>query len=114
MSKLADLGNRLYRGEASYDFVGRRRVWYIISAVFLTLSIGTLAVSGLNLGISSYEGFVRQIIGWREYVMGMYWYLGPEYRDSNGLAADQSANCIQRFFSSLTATRQIRYIVADN
>ena len=51
MSKLADLGNRLYRGEASYDFVGRRRVWYIISAVFLTLSIGTLAVSGLNLGI---------------------------------------------------------------
>ncbi len=51
MLKLADLGNRLYRGEASYDFVGRRRVWYIVSALFLTLSIGTLAVSGLNLGI---------------------------------------------------------------
>lgn len=51
MSKLGDLGNRLYRGEASYDFVGRRRVWYIVSTVFLTLSIGTLAVAGLNLGI---------------------------------------------------------------
>ena len=31
--------------------MGRRRVWYIISAVFLTLSIGTLAITGLNLGI---------------------------------------------------------------
>ncbi|NBU31878.1 MAG: protein translocase subunit SecF [Actinobacteria bacterium] len=51
MSKLGDLGNRLYRGEVSYDFVGRRRVWYIVSAVFLTLSIGTLSVAGLNLGI---------------------------------------------------------------
>ncbi|MBU6347538.1 MAG: protein translocase subunit SecF [Actinomycetales bacterium] len=51
MSKLGDLGNRLYRGEVSYDFVGRRRVWYIVSAVFLTLSIGTLAIAGLNLGI---------------------------------------------------------------
>ncbi|MEI7442397.1 MAG: protein translocase subunit SecF [Actinomycetes bacterium] len=51
MSKLGDLGNRLYRGEASYDFVGRRRVWYIVSAAFLALSIGTLGVAGLNLGI---------------------------------------------------------------
>lgn len=51
MSRLGDLGNRLYRGEASYDFVGRRRVWYIVSATFLTLAIGTLAITGLNLGI---------------------------------------------------------------
>jgi len=51
MSKLGDLGNRLYRGEASYDFVGRRRVWYIVSGAFLALSIGTLGVTGLNLGI---------------------------------------------------------------
>ena len=51
MSRLGDLGNRLYRGEVSYDFVGRRRVWYIVSATFLTLAIGTLAITGLNLGI---------------------------------------------------------------
>ena len=51
MSRIGDLGNRLYRGEASYDFVGRRRVWYIVSATFLILSIGTLSIAGLNLGI---------------------------------------------------------------
>jgi deoxyribodipyrimidine photolyase-related protein len=37
--------------------------------------------------IASAEGFIRQIIGWREYVNGMYWFLGPEYRENNQLNA---------------------------
>ena len=37
--------------------------------------------------IESAEGFIRQIIGWREYVNGMYWFLGPEYRNNNQLKA---------------------------
>jgi deoxyribodipyrimidine photolyase-related protein len=37
--------------------------------------------------IASAEGFIRQIIGWREYVNGMYWYLGPDYRENNKLGA---------------------------
>jgi deoxyribodipyrimidine photolyase-related protein len=37
--------------------------------------------------IQSVEAFVRQIIGWREYINGMYWYLGEGYKDGNGLAA---------------------------
>jgi deoxyribodipyrimidine photolyase-related protein len=37
--------------------------------------------------IESAEAFVRQIIGWREYVNGMYWFLGPEYRNNNQLQA---------------------------
>ena len=37
--------------------------------------------------IESAEGFIRQIIGWREYVNGMYWFLGPDYRDNNQLNA---------------------------
>lgn len=39
--------------------------------------------------IESVEAFVRQIIGWREYINGMYWYLGEEYRNLNGLGADR-------------------------
>ncbi len=35
--------------------------------------------------INSAEGFVRQILGWREYVHGMYWLKMPEYRDENPL-----------------------------
>ena len=37
--------------------------------------------------IESAEGFIRQLIGWREYVNGMYWFLGPDYRNNNQLAA---------------------------
>ena len=35
--------------------------------------------------INSVEGFVRQLIGWREYIRGVYWHEGPDYRDRNFL-----------------------------
>jgi deoxyribodipyrimidine photolyase-related protein len=37
--------------------------------------------------ISSAEGFLRQVIGWREYVWGVYWRWMPGYRHSNELHA---------------------------
>jgi len=39
--------------------------------------------------IQSVEAIVRQIIGWREYINGMYWFLGEEYKNLNGLAAER-------------------------
>jgi deoxyribodipyrimidine photolyase-related protein len=48
------------------------------------------AMKAFNTGtvpIESAEGFIRQVIGWREYVNGMYWFLGPDYRDNNQLMA---------------------------
>lgn len=35
--------------------------------------------------ISQVEGFIRQIIGWREYMRGMYWMLMPNYKNINEL-----------------------------
>lgn len=37
--------------------------------------------------LASVEGFVRQIIGWREYVRGIYWQFMPEYLQRNALKA---------------------------
>ncbi|MBI1350738.1 MAG: protein translocase subunit SecF [Actinomycetales bacterium] len=51
MSRFRDIGHRLYAGEVSYDFVGRKNRWYIISAVILVVAIGALLIRGLNLGI---------------------------------------------------------------
>jgi deoxyribodipyrimidine photolyase-related protein len=40
-----------------------------------------------GLALQSVEAFIRQVIGWREYINGMYWFLGEDYRNLNGLGA---------------------------
>jgi deoxyribodipyrimidine photolyase-related protein len=37
--------------------------------------------------LNAVEGFIRQIIGWREYVRGIYWREGPDYGRRNALEA---------------------------
>jgi deoxyribodipyrimidine photolyase-related protein len=38
--------------------------------------------------LNSVEGFVRQILGWREYIGGVYWLKMPDYAGLNALAAE--------------------------
>jgi deoxyribodipyrimidine photolyase-related protein len=38
-----------------------------------------------DVPLPSVEGFVRQILGWREFIRGVYWYEGPGYGERNGL-----------------------------
>jgi preprotein translocase subunit SecF len=51
MSRLGTLGARLYRGDISYDFIIRRKFWYALSALLLVISVGSLLIRGLSLGI---------------------------------------------------------------
>ncbi len=37
--------------------------------------------------LAAVEGFIRQIIGWREYVRGVYWMTAPDYVNRNALGA---------------------------
>lgn len=42
-----------------------------------------------SISINQVEGFVRQILGWREYVRGIYWANMPEYASKNSLQANR-------------------------
>ena len=48
--------------------------------------------------IASVEGFVRQVIGWRDYVWHVYWHMGEGYRRENALAARER---IPQWFAEL-------------
>lgn len=51
MSRVGNFTGKLYRGDISFNIVGRKKLWYSISAVILLLAIGGLVFRGLNLGI---------------------------------------------------------------
>ena len=38
--------------------------------------------------LAAVEGFIRQILGWREYMWQLYWHFGPDYLERNHLGAD--------------------------
>ena len=37
--------------------------------------------------LAAVEGFIRQILGWREYMWHLYWHFGPDYTENNELSA---------------------------
>ncbi|MYV98918.1 protein translocase subunit SecF [Streptomyces sp. SID3343] len=61
MSRFGDLKNigvRLHHGDVSFDFVGRKKLWYSISALILVLAVGGLLGRGLHEGIEFKGGSV--------------------------------------------------------
>ena len=55
------LTHRLYTGDISYNFIGRRKIWYTISAIALLISIAALLIRGLDLGIEFRGGSDFQV-----------------------------------------------------
>ncbi len=51
MSRMTDFGNGLYTGAKSFDFVGKSKHWYVISAVIMVIAAMGLVVQGLNLSL---------------------------------------------------------------
>ena len=75
-----------------------------------------------DIPIASAEAFVRQIIGWREYVNGMYWHLGDSYRENNKLEAKRNLpllftdpsttkmNCLRRTVEDIQERSWVHHI----
>jgi deoxyribodipyrimidine photolyase-related protein len=86
----------------------------------LTAALG--AYKKGEVDIASAEGFIRQIIGWREYVNGMYWYLGADYKTGNHLNANRrllplftdpnktKMNCVKTTVADIKARAWVHHI----
>lgn len=67
--------------------------------------------------LNSVEGFIRQILGWREYIRGIYWHFMPKYKELNYFKANNKLpkfywdtetdmNCLKQ---CITETKQNAY-----
>lgn len=65
---------------------------YINAGLLYPLEVCRKAEAAFRAGdaaLNAAEGFIRQILGWREYVRGVYWRFMPGYLDRNELAANE-------------------------
>ena len=88
--------------------------WLAHSLLSVPLNLGLLdpvevaraAAARLASGarLASVEGFVRQVVGWRDYVWHLYWAQGEEYRERNALDAHEP---LPAWFASLDAGGEV-------
>ena len=63
MLNFAQVGNDLYTGKRSIDFIGRQKTWYAISGVLIVLALVGIFARGLNFGIEFSGGSEFRIQG---------------------------------------------------
>lgn len=62
--------------------------------------------------INSVEGYVRQVIGWREFINGVYWLRGPEYKELNSLGAMHPLP--EWFYTAETPMNCLHHVLRQN
>lgn len=94
--------------------------FYLNCGLLLPLECAKAAELAYHQGrapLNAVEGFIRQIIGWREYVRGLYWLKMPGYASENFLeakrhlpdfywTADTKMNCLRQ---CITETKENAY-----
>ena len=83
MTTKISFGDKLYRGEKSFNFVNNRKRWYSLSAILIIASIFALGAKGLELGI--------EFKGGSEFVLNQSGITVPEAR-----AAPRGVPCVRR------------------
>ena len=61
MGKMSRLGNELYNGRKSIDFIGHRALWYSITGLLVALAITAVIVKPLNFGVEFRGGTEQRI-----------------------------------------------------
>jgi len=110
---------------------GQPTLWHALLSPYLNLGLlGPLEVirrleqAGLERGspLASLEGVIRQILGWREYTHGLYWWFGPDYPRRNHFGADRplptwlehlggsGMACMDTVLAELAATGYVHHI----
>ena len=80
----AMLANEIYLFHSRLSF-------YLNAGLLLPLELCKMAEQAYLNGLAplnAVEGFIRQILGWREYVRGIYWLYMPAYAERNYFGAD--------------------------
>jgi deoxyribodipyrimidine photolyase-related protein len=82
------------------DALAEESPWMFHGLISMYLNIGILdplavcrqveaAYRKGDCTLAAAEGFIRQVLGWREYVRGIYWHAMPGYAERNTFAADR-------------------------
>ncbi len=110
--------------------VGERFLWHSILSPYLNAGLldpvdlcrrAEVEYRAGRAPLNSVEGYVRQIIGWREYMRGIYWREGPGYVDRNFLDAhrplpgwywtgDTDMRCLAEALGQTMATAHAHHI----
>jgi deoxyribodipyrimidine photolyase-related protein len=91
LPKFGDFQDAMKTGE---DFLFHSLISpYLNIGLLLPTEVCEAALAALDRDeapLAAVEGFLRQILGWREFVRGLYWLLMPGYAKSNFLEAKRS------------------------
>jgi deoxyribodipyrimidine photolyase-related protein len=110
---------------------GEETLWHSLLSPYLNLGLLTpleviqgaeIAYKKDNLALNSIEGFIRQVLGWREYMQGIYHYLGEDYANLNWFEHQQplpaffwdsnqtEMNCLKQVLSQVENTGYAHHI----
>jgi deoxyribodipyrimidine photolyase-related protein len=98
---VADFIDNILPGFGDYqDAMARGEPWLWHAIVSAAMNMGLIdpldlcrraeaAYKAGHAPLNAVEGFIRQIIGWREYMRGIYWHTMPGFKEMNALGADR-------------------------
>jgi len=88
---------RFYRGETWFDFIGRRKIWYVFSGILVAICVISMIVRGFTLGIDFSGGAIFQFPA-----------NGHSIEDARHVLSESGVNPDDSVIQQLETSKQIR------